>query len=473
MKNFFTLFLATAALFTLGGCSDGDDPATPVVTELIVAPLSLTFGAEGAEPQRVSVETNASEWQAVPDDAWLHVTMADDGFTVAADNWDGEAERSSSVTVTAGKKIERVAVVQLASPKPVVRTVRVVTLPDELLGELFGGQVSSVSPNGQWVVGYSDYSYISFIWSRSTGEFELITGVDGAEAVAEAVADDGTVVGYFTDADGNPMPGIYKAGQWTALPLIDGVPVSGYDNGSAVSISADGRTVTGYVNMLSHRSDPGKEVTVFRPVVWVDGQLKDTLHASSLPDADKQQSGYWLLDGSADGRVLGGVADFTSGTRAPAVWVDGELTRIYGKEDIDPDVSQDFFDGMVTSISPDGHYAAGYFSAAGDYSDAVSFVYDTQTGTHEEIASIYAASLVLDDGTVFGTNGYMGEGAIRRGDFSGLLQEWLIAQGMDPATENIPSVVFASDSACTVLGGYAYEVYEFGPVNVPAFVVIE
>ncbi len=366
-----------------------------------------------------------------------------------------------------------VTVTQVKSDEPTPEPdVKIYLLPDELLAEVFDGQISSISPNGSYAVGSnSDYDK-GFIWSKSTGEYALITGSTDDECAAYCVSDDGTVVGAFKNANKKMVPGYWKNGTWTALPMLDGV---GYytDNGAAIRISPDGRTISGYINMMSFREEVGKEVNIFRPVVWVDGVIQDNFTGEALPDANTTQSGFWVSAASDDGGVLGGVADFPTGVRSPTVWVNGTMIRLYGKEDIDPEVTQDFFDGLVAGVSPNGRYAVGYFSAIGDYSDAFSFIYDTQTQTLDEITEWAALSAVLDDGTVFGMDSYFGSGVIRTKDFSGSVTDYLSSKGLDTSEKGIPNVVFAATADCKVMGGYFIEVMEWGPVNTPTLVVIK
>ena len=76
--------------------------ANPVVYSLTVEPASLTFGAEGAAPQEVTVTTEGEglTWSTSTEADWLTVTEKAGGFTVsAADNPD-TSERTADITVT-------------------------------------------------------------------------------------------------------------------------------------------------------------------------------------------------------------------------------------------------------------------------------------------------------------------------------------------------------------------------------------
>lgn len=474
MKKFTLCVLALATFVGFASCDD-EKNEDPVPVTIKVEPTSLTLRLADNTPQRVTVTTNAATWTPIADAQWVKVELTDEGggFDVSIADGLDEARATKIVVTAAGGQTAEVAVTQLKGDDPEPEPgIKIYLLPEELLNEVFDGQISSISSNGAYAVGSnSDYDK-GFIWSKATGEYALITGSTDDECAAYSVADDGMVVGTFKNANGRMVPGYWRNGSWTALPLLDGVGFY-YDNGAAVHVSPDGRTISGFINMMSFRESVSKEVNIFRPVVWENGVIRDDMPAASLPDANNTQSGYWISAASDNGNVLGGIADFNTGVRSPSVWVNGELTRLYGKEDIDPDVTQDFFDGMVSGVSPNGRYAVGYFSQAGDYSDAFSFIHDTQSGTTEQINEWAALSTVTDDGTVFGLDSHFGSGVIRTKDFSGSLSDYLTQKGLDPSQKGIPSVVFAASADCRIMGGYFMEVFEFGPVNTPTLVVIE
>lgn len=103
-----------ATAFAPTACSDDPEELPAVEIELSLAPASLEFDAEGAAARTVEVTTNAEHWKALPDDDWVTVTPAENAFEVTVADWNGDKERTSSVTVTAADKTERVTVVQRA-----------------------------------------------------------------------------------------------------------------------------------------------------------------------------------------------------------------------------------------------------------------------------------------------------------------------------------------------------------------------
>ena len=295
---------------------------------------------------------------------------------------------------------------------------------------LYGAYVQGVSLNGEWAVGFgTEYTNWSFIWNRTTGEFQLIEGAYEDVSIASGVSNDGTVVGaFYEDTDGYGglgymHPGIWKDGVWTKLPMENTfVSTQGKDatvNGEACFISSDGAVITGYIssptferNFYDDYSGEWIEkriVSLLRPAVWTkktDGTYK-LERKGKLPTGDALQQGIWSRYGSSqDGTVISVVADHPTGSRSPGVMVNGELIRIYGKEDIDiwSEETQYFYDGVSVCVSPNGKYVPGYWDPTGSGYGLQAFVYDTETGELEEVEGWGAATVVLDDGSLYGFN---------------------------------------------------------------------
>ena len=132
-------------------------------------------------------------------------------------------------------------------------------------------QVNAVSPNGKWAcgnVGDGTYTIIQgVLWNLQTGEITYLSSAD--ESSANDVADDGTVVGSYTNytlsgnGTGVEVAGYYKDGVWTAFEnsTIPGISRHG---GTVYAISRDGRSAVGYVMKGGD----------FVPAKWEDGYLK-------------------------------------------------------------------------------------------------------------------------------------------------------------------------------------------------------
>jgi hypothetical protein len=353
-----------------------------------------------------------------------------------------------------------------------------------------GGTFWGISPNGEYATGNAEgYAGTSFLWNRTTGEFTQITSEHGEECYAYDVSNDGVVVGCFAhDNNGEVkegtepyiVPGYWKDGVWTALEIpfeIQRTDMNGY----ARAISGDGRTITGYVYDTYDQHDfnyaTGKwnettrKVRKLRPAVWIDGKLQPY---ENLPFGETVGQGMVANYMSDDAKILGGFAEHDSGSRSPAIWVNGEMTRIYGKQDIDINKDLYFYAGYVYSISHEGKYAAGQWCPQGDdgYTKTYGFVYDIEKGTTEEIDGWAACTSIVDDGTVFGYTGYLGQALIHKGNFNGLLSDYIAQITGAAAPKDLPSTIICNSQDGNVFCGYYVHNSSMGPLMVPSLVVI-
>lgn len=368
-----------------------------------------------------------------------------------------------------------------------------------VLDSIPGSNVQGVSYNGEWAVGFgTEYTQYSFIWNKTSGEYSLITGSYQDLAYAYGVSNDGTVVGaFYKDIDGNGsvgymLPGIWKDGVWTELPMENTfTPTMGLTasvNGEACFISGDGAIITGYVQSSSFKRNfydesgaliETRNVSLMRPAIWTkkkDGSYKLERKSSTMPSGDELQQGIWSRYGSSqDGTVLSVVADHPTGSRSPGVVINEQLTRIYGKEDIDinSEETQYFYDGVSVAVSPNGKYVPGYWSATGSAFDLKAFVYDTETETTEEIEGWGAATVALDDGSIFGFDGYMGSALYRNADksFSGRFSDYLDLY-YGGYSGNIPQTILSVSGDGKTIGGWYAMADAIGAVSYPSIVVL-
>jgi hypothetical protein len=183
----------------------------------------------------------------------------------------------------------------------------------------------------------------------------------------------------------------------------------------------------------------------------------------------------WANYMSDDASVLGGVAEHDSGSRSPAMWVNGELNRLYGKTDIDINVDLYFYAGYVYGISHDGKYVTGTWCPQGDdgYSPTVGFIYNVETGTTEELDGWGACTAILDDGTVFGHTGFLGESLIRTNDFNGKFADYVKqVTGAEPSAE-LPNTIISASRDGKMVCGYFVDYTDVGPMMMPSIVVFE
>lgn len=373
--------------------------------------------------------------------------------------------------------------------------VEVFTPYGEVKDSIPGSNVQGVSLNGEWAVGFgTEYSQHSFIWNRTTGEYSLITGSYEDLSYAYGVSNDGTVVGaFYEDTKGNGglgymLPGIWKDGVWTKLQMENTfVPTEGLEasvNGEACFISGDGAVITGYIQshsfLRTFEDEPKpRNVSLMRPAVWTkqsNGTYKLQRKPKTMPTGDELQQGIWSRYGSSqDGTVISVVADHPSGSRSPGVVINGELTRIYGKEDIDvnSDETQYFYDGVSVTVSPNGKYVPGYWSVTGSGFDLQAFVYDTETETVEELEGWGAATVALDDGSIFGFDGYMGNALYRNADksYNGSFSDYLNLY-YGGYEGNLPQTILSASGDGKTIGGWYAEADAIGAVMYPSIVVL-
>lgn len=105
----------------------------PVVYSLTVEPASLTFGAEDAAPQEVTVTTEGEglTWSTAVDADWITVTEQAGGFTVSVTDNPETTERAANITVTPSESS--------ASPKAVRVVQEGKVLPPSLTLTFDGG----------------------------------------------------------------------------------------------------------------------------------------------------------------------------------------------------------------------------------------------------------------------------------------------------------------------------------------------
>lgn len=352
-----------------------------------------------------------------------------------------------------------------------------------------GAAIYGISENGRYAVGYSaEFSDYVILWDKETREFSQITGSFGDRACVYAVSNDGVVVGAFADndngritEDGTPylIPGYWKEGKWYPLELfID--KMQGDVNGEARTISPDGRIITGYIygkyNQTYYDTETGdmnavKQVNKFCPAVWIDGVLQET---GELPLGNTVGQGIIMQYASADGKVLGGFAEHDSGTRSPAIWKDGKLTRILGKEDIDINKdNQYWFAGYVSCVSPNGKWACGAWGPEGDGWNAkqYAFVYDIENDEVEIVENWGLAYYITNEGLLFGKTDLFGSALVRDGEFNGSLTDYLATLGIK-APKGLPESVQAVSADGTVFGGWYLVQGIFGATMMPSVAVL-
>ncbi len=291
----------------------------------------------------------------------------------------------------------------------------------------YNGTFYHVSNNGEYAVGCSLEGGSAFIWTRSTGKIEQITGAaytdsevpdyNGIEAYD--VSDNGRVVGVapfegvYGSSTGNKryaaLPAYWEKGVWKQLPMIEGVELrgGGYD-GTAKVISADGKVIGGYLKRPTVKIKDGVERTtnLLVPVKWV---YSESLQDYELFYFEGEVFGQGFITGamSDDGTMVGGRMEYEVGTDSPGIWFtqENKLQRIVseGTPD-DPSLDEYWPGGSVAGISPNGKYAVGYWSLTDYNLDPEFFIWSKEDGYKN--LGYGAASAVTDRGTIVGGTPY-------------------------------------------------------------------
>ena len=334
--------------------------------------------------------------------------------------------------------------------------------------------VRNLSPAGNYAVGFDDQlgDPTSFVWDRSTGEYTILDHGDYMGCKAYDVNDEGLIVGSVITSAYEELPAYMdysNGGTWTLLPT-NGISSAAYPS-FAVAVTNDGM-IGGQV--ITELSD-GTERCV--PCLWKNFQLDQS--GFELPENgdDACMYGSYVYGMSDDGRVISGWQDWGIGTRSPAVWVDGKLTRIYGEE---PVIDEDgtVYEGIAWAVSSDGSKVTGYFSPDG--MSIVGFIYDVATGEKTEIPS-YGGVAFDNFGKVF-MAGVMGMGGIywENGATFDVTELWAGLDGTfatdmtpDVGTDGIPSVIYSVSDDGLVLGG-SFSYSAFGTaLQYPSIIVMK
>jgi len=334
--------------------------------------------------------------------------------------------------------------------------------------------VRNLSPAGNYAVGFDDQlgDPTSFVWNRSTGEYTILDHGDYMGCKAYDVNDEGLIVGSVITSAYEELPAYMdysNGGTWTLLPT-NGISSAAYPS-FAVAVTNDGM-IGGQV--ITELSD-GTERCV--PCLWKNFQLDQS--GFELPENgdDACMYGSYVYGMSDDGRVISGWQDWGIGTRSPAVWVDGKLTRIYGEE---PVIDEDgtVYEGIAWAVSSDGSKVTGYFSPDG--MSIVGFIYDVATGEKTEIPS-YGGVAFDNFGKVF-MAGVMGMGGIywENGATFDVTELWAGLDGTfatdmtpDVGTDGIPSTIYSVSDDGLVLGG-SFSYSAFGTaLQYPSIIVMK
>lgn len=487
MKKIFFLLSMLAAV-TLSGCNKDEnpvEPGTPAEPTALVKP----------EPKAEEITPNSALiiWAAVEHAQsyayYMGTETEEDARTVSEtqiqlNELEPETEYTVRVRALAGTDTTYLdsewgevtfTTAELAMPEPESYTVYAMD-PFVIMYEanLATSYVRNLSPSGNYAVGFDDQmgDPTSFVWDRSTGEFTILDPGEYDGCIAYDVNDNGVIVGSVVTGGYEKMPAYMdfkNGGTWVLLPT-NGQTSSAFPS-YAVAITNDG-LIGGQV--LTELPDGSMRCV---PCLWNNYQLDQS--AFDLPeDGDEAcQIGSFVYGMSDDGRVMVGWQDWGVGSRSPAVWVDGRLTRIYGEEPIVDDEGM-VFDGVAWSVSADGTKVTGYW--APDGMSLTGFIYDMATGEKTEIPG-YGGVAFDAFGRVYFT-GSMGIGGLvwENGSTTDVYDLWADMEGTfvteispEVGADGMPSAIYAiSDDGMVMGGSYTYST--FGTIlQYPSIVVME
>lgn len=349
---------------------------------------------------------------------------------------------------------------------------------------LLPGSFYSVSPNGQYAVGFDEgtMDYVTYIWSAETGKIE-VHRCDNYMYFYD-VANDGTCVGSFPiegAGENGHRPGYFKDGQWHALPQHHAVTsVSHYSN-KAFAISPDGKYIGG--TQFCEHADGGNPRTY--PCLWVKEGDEYVLHMYNDMELPEHQ-GFFPVKMSDDGRYMVGKMFSEIGSTLLAYVKDGELHHFYELETrMEEWVDGNYYpEGYINGVHDDGYTSdaeffdidnngnmIGYYTylAEGEtpYSCAVMFNENENNGELQELD--YQIGTVIANPNQFfvvsGTGGYY--------------TPYYVENGVKRSLED----AFVLDHSCSIINdmsadgrvivGAGIETFEGGAYNVPVIIQLD
>lgn len=259
------------------------------------------------------------------------------------------------------------------------------------LGENIIG--SGVSPNGQYVVGYSTnpgdridvIEMKSFVYDTGNGTLSWITEADQSDLSKggrfKAVSDNGIICGESTCTDlklenipYTVSAAVWKDGKRTLLEYgdFDFSAITGTADGTfCEDISEDGKTVIG-----SFMTSGGAYIT---PCKWVmNDEGKYVIEVLDVPEGMKNA---YTKKVTSDGRVFGMITSQEDYGTYICIW-DNNGPTVLTHEDLGIEIRYLCVMNLV-DVSPDGKYV--FFSES---NTAKSYIYNTETKDIRELPTL-------------------------------------------------------------------------------------
>ncbi len=426
-----------AALLVAGivGCTD-DNGGTG--GSLRVNPTELTFDDNGWPAQTVEV-SGAESWSVDAKPEWIEASQEGNNLVVSADGYSHFRDRKGEIVLKSGDATVAIAVTQTKSTTTLVE-----------IDDAIGIPASIVSNNGRYVGGTVNAK--SFLYDRMTdkttkigeglemfGEHEAIFGLADPSDISKGsiivydVSDNGIVVGVAgklrqsapegsTDPnDRQTMPFSYnvdtKEFTWLSLDVLPqlGDEMDGRQptaSSMAWSISADGRSISGYVGFPSGSGNGLSYI----PVVWRDNAVIVLAHPKTGTGDGNPARGYYPRKISADGNtVFGNLVDRQS-YEVGCYWLMSDPSQIHFYKNDDGQFYQSVTgnDGVATprryptteNISADGKVVtSSIVDITSGSSVYTPFSYNIETG-ETNVATIAPGSrgaFTMPDGAIMCT----------------------------------------------------------------------
>lgn len=319
------------------------------------------------------------------------------------------------------------------------------------------GAFHKVSPNGKWAIGSDDSGMIgwSFIYSVSDDRLTTLEDPSMTEKyyIVADVANDGTMVGAYTNDAGELVPGIRKSAEseWEPLPVpAEHMPAhsSATAFSSARCVSADGSVIAGHLRMSDY---------MLHPVLWVNGELKE------FPNEGATGQGFYVYDMTEDGSVIVGMNNAENGGQNPAYLKDGVVTNIV---DCDDDETLTFNGGIINSIDAQGNMY-GYWQNDEGIMQALTY---NETDGLQWVENAGMQVAACSDGThIFGMASAMyGPACVLVDDEVKSLSDIYDIDGVDAMV----TVTDCTADGSVVVGGEMAAIEGLGAVNTPTLFIV-
>lgn len=405
IKNFKILAAGAlmAVLLVAGsvGCEKGPRNPEVIAGTIKITPSELTFEDNGWSSKSVEI-TDVEDWYVSSTPDWLAAVKDGNSLVVTPKGNVDFRDRTGEVIVRAGTADA------LLEGKLLVRQAKSAGVNIKVLDTPYL-PANCISSNGRYVGG--TFQSISFVYDRATNEFiqvgsgarEITAGVFITELADPSdiskgsinlygVSDNGIIVGSAgklregasegstNTNDRYTVPFSYnintKEFKWLPLNILSqlGNEMEGRSPSAeshAGAISADGRTILGYVGfprLAPGETDfPGIRIQ-YVPVIWRDGQPTVLAHPlSGLNDGDNT-SGYLPIALSADGEIAAGAVVTRTAQRVAVYWRLSEPEKLNYLRRDDPVFFKNITEAgytlpsrypMVDRISADGKVFTG------------------------------------------------------------------------------------------------------------------